>query len=88
MKASLKEKVSEPPAGQRWLLKNVSLAESISEPLAEQRGHIVRTTLNNKISKQPSTRRGLLMKAADFDAYGVNKEFIKRACSEFARRSP
>ena len=65
-----------------------SLKEDVSEPLVEQRWSLQNASMSKGVPRTHLESRGLLVKAAYGGSYGVNKEFIKRACAEFAQRSP
>ena len=61
------------------------LKEDVSEPPAERRWYLQDASLNKGAPRRPESR-GLLVKAAHGGSYGVNKAFIKKACSDFVQR--
>ncbi len=48
----------------------------------------MQASLNEDASEPPVEDRGLLLNASYVDTYGVNEEFIKRACYEMRQRTP
>ena len=48
----------------------------------------IKASLNKGNPRPPVDSRGLLVRAAHGSSYGINQEFIKKACSDFVQRSP
>lgn len=65
-----------------------SLNEEFPEPPEKQRWLIQSTSAGTGLSYQPEKNQRLLLNAAYNGSYGVNEEFLKRACADFTQRSP
>jgi hypothetical protein len=65
-----------------------SLKEDAAWAPVEDKTRLVKAPKSKGVSVEPVRNRGLLHKASFVNSYGVNEEFIKNACSEFAKRSP
>jgi hypothetical protein len=64
-----------------------SLKEEAAGALVEDKTRLVKASKSKGVSEKSVGNRGFLHKAPFVNSYGVNEEFIKKACSEFAKRS-
>jgi hypothetical protein len=88
VRASLSDDIPEPPTKQRWIIQNASMSTGITRPPLKKQAGIENAVLRNDASKPPVRNNGLLVKAAYGGSYGVNEDFIKKACSDLVKRSP
>ena len=65
-----------------------SLSKDVPEPSTEQNWLLQNASLSTGVSNPPVANRGLLVKASYNGSYGVNEDFIKKACSNLVKRSP
>jgi hypothetical protein len=65
-----------------------SLKGDAAEPLVEEKARLVKAPMSKDGSEKFVRNRGSLLKASFVNSYGVNEEFIKKACSELAKRLP
>jgi ribosomal protein S19E (S16A) len=87
VKASLRKDASELSMEDRARSTSVSRSKETAEPSPEQRWFLQAASLSKGNTRPPVETRGLLVKAAYGGSYGVDEQFIKRACAEFTQRS-
>ena len=82
--ASLRVDSPEPPTKQRWIIQNSSMSAGITRPPVKRQARLEKAVLRNEVHQAPSRNNDLLVNAS----YGVNEQFIQKACSDFVKRSP
>ena len=65
-----------------------SLKEDAGGSSVGDKAFLVKAPKSKVVSEKSVRNRGLLQKASMVNAYGINEDFIKKACSEFAKQSP